>query len=239
MEAIATLEKLRMAPAPVVVRAFEPRDAPAWDDFVARCPDATFFHRIGWRSIIEDIFRHRCHYLIAERGGNCSGVLPLAETRSRLFGHALTSLPFAVYGGPAADDLESQRALIDAAVDLAQSLGVEHLELRNAESKCPGWPRQDLYVTFRKTMLADAEANMLAIPAQAAGDGAQGHQAPAAQRDRRRCRAILPAVRGQHASPWNPAVLARLLRAPARGLRRRLRGDDGRRRGWRAGERGA
>jgi hypothetical protein len=46
---------------PVVVHPFDPADARRWDDFVARCPEATFFHRIGWRAIIEDIFRHRCH----------------------------------------------------------------------------------------------------------------------------------------------------------------------------------
>jgi len=44
----------------------------------------------------------RTHYLVAERGSEIVGVLPLAEVKSRLFGHALTSLPFCVYGGPAA-----------------------------------------------------------------------------------------------------------------------------------------
>ena len=39
------------------------------------------------------------HYLLAERGGAIVGVLPLAEVKSRLFGHALVSLPFGVYGG--------------------------------------------------------------------------------------------------------------------------------------------
>ena len=54
-------------PTDVGVRRFVAADAPAWDAFVQRCPDATFFHRIGWRDIIEDVFRHRTHYLIAER----------------------------------------------------------------------------------------------------------------------------------------------------------------------------
>jgi FemAB-related protein (PEP-CTERM system-associated) len=149
---------------PVVVRPFEPGDAGRWDDFVARCPEATFFHRIGWRAIIEDIFRHRCHYLAAERGGVVSGVLPLCEIRSRIFGHALVSLPFAVYGGPAANDAESRRALIHAAEKLAQDLGVSHLELRNRVPHCPDWPRQDLYVTFRRPIDRDADVNMQAIP---------------------------------------------------------------------------
>ena len=146
------------------VRPFKDGDATRWDAFVERCADATFFHRIGWREILSGVFRHRPHYLVAERGGDIVGVLPLAEVKSRLFGHALSSLPFCVYGGPAASDAEAERALIAAAVDLARSLGVEHLELRNRTARCPDWPRQDLYVTFRKEMLSDVDANLLAIP---------------------------------------------------------------------------
>jgi FemAB-related protein (PEP-CTERM system-associated) len=148
----------------VSVRPFSEGDAARWESFVAHCPNATFFHRVGWRTIIEEHFRHRCHYLIAERDGALTGVLPLAEVKSRMFGHALVSLPFAVYGGPAANDGESEQALIDAAVATAEKQRVEHLELRNREPRCPGWPRQDIYVTFRKEILPDVEANMLAIP---------------------------------------------------------------------------
>jgi FemAB-related protein (PEP-CTERM system-associated) len=147
-----------------VVRGLATGDADRWEAFVQRCPGATFFHRIGWREIIEDVFRHRTHYLIAERRGEVVGVLPLAEVKSLLFGHALVSLPFCVYGGPAANDPDADRVLIDAAVTLARSLRVEHLELRHRSSKCVGWPRQDLYVTFRKELLPDVEANLAAIP---------------------------------------------------------------------------
>lgn len=92
------------------------------------------------------------------------GVLPLAEVKSRLFGHALVSLPFCVDAGPLAADTAAEAALIDAAVDLARSLRVDYLELRNRGAKRPDWPRQDLYVNFRKTLAPDPEANLLAIP---------------------------------------------------------------------------
>ena len=147
-----------------VVRAFTPSDAQAWEAYVETCAEASFFHRIGWREIIEDVFRHRTHYRVAERRGQIVGILPLAEVRSRIFGHALVSLPFCVYGGPAADDADAARVLVDAAGDLARSLDVEHLELRNRIPRCPDWPRQDLYVTFRRTIVPDGEANLLAIP---------------------------------------------------------------------------
>jgi FemAB-related protein (PEP-CTERM system-associated) len=146
------------------VRAFRESDRDAWSAFVADCPEATFFHRIEWRELIEQVFRHRTHYLIAERGGAVAGVLPLARVRSWLFGDALVSLPFAVYGGAAASDEAARGALHGAAVELARTLGVQHLELRNRQVSEPTWPRQDLYVTFRKVLQPEAEANLLAIP---------------------------------------------------------------------------
>ena len=148
----------------LTIRRFEAGDAARWERYVECAPEATFFHRIGWRGIIEDIFRHRTHYLFAERNGAVVGVLPLAEVKSRLFGHSLVSLPFCVYGGPAADDTEARGALVDEAERLARTLAVEHLELRDRFAVRPDWPRQDLYVTFRKTLAADADANLLAIP---------------------------------------------------------------------------
>ncbi len=161
---IATVERPERATPAVGVRPAMNSDAAAWDAFVQQSPEATFFHRFGWREIIESVFRHRSHYLVAERDGAMTGILPLAEVRSRMFGHSLVSLPFCVYGGPAASDAESERALIDEATRLARSLDVEHLELRNRTPKCPSWARQDIYVTFRRDLLPETDANLLAVP---------------------------------------------------------------------------
>jgi FemAB-related protein (PEP-CTERM system-associated) len=140
------------------------RDAASWDAFVMACPRATFFHRAGWQRILREVFRHETHYLFAHHDGRITGVLPLAHVKSLLFGNALTSLPFAVYGGVAAEDEASASALEHEAEALAQRLGVQHLELRQLERRHEGWPKQELYVTFRKPILPDEEANMLAIP---------------------------------------------------------------------------
>ena len=89
---LALLESVHDAVGAVQVRPFEAGDDARWDSFVAHCLEATFFHRSEWRGILEREFRHRCHYLIAERDGHVTGVLPLCEAKSRLFGHALVSL---------------------------------------------------------------------------------------------------------------------------------------------------
>jgi FemAB-related protein (PEP-CTERM system-associated) len=140
------------------------RGAALWDAFVMACPQATFFHRSAWQQVMREVFRHDTHYLFAHEGGRVTGVLPLAHMESMLFGNALTSLPFAVYGGVAADDEATAAALEAEAQRLAQQLGVDHLELRQLQRQHEGWPRQELYVTFRKEILAEEEANMLAIP---------------------------------------------------------------------------
>ena len=151
----------------VQVNRLELGDAAAasrWDAFVRTCPEATFCHLSGWGRALEGVFGHETHFLQATQAGRVTGVLPLAFVKSRLFGNSLTSLPFCVYGGVAADDAASAQALEDAAEALARRLDVPHLELRHTTRRHPDWPEQDLYVTFRKAITADDEANMNAIP---------------------------------------------------------------------------
>lgn len=137
-----------------------------WDAFVEAAPQATFFHRAGWKTVIEDSFGHRCHYLYAERDGVISGILPLAEIRSWLFGHALISTPFCVYGGVVASDAASEARLTQAAASLAEDRRVDYLELRNLELSDQGWPTKDLYVTFSKPLYPDDDSNFKALRAK-------------------------------------------------------------------------
>jgi len=135
-----------------------------WDAFVDSCPNATFFHLAGWKQVIEQAFGHHTHYLFAESDGEIRGVLPLVHINSRLFGNALISTPFCVYGGVASADAAVCERLEAAACKLAEDLRVDYLELRNREAHHPDWPTKHLYVAFRKTIKPDQEANMLAIP---------------------------------------------------------------------------
>jgi FemAB-related protein (PEP-CTERM system-associated) len=151
----------------LIVKRLLPGDAGAcarWDEFVTGCTAATFFHRAGWQRVLREAFRHETYFLYGECDGRIAGVLPLAHVRSLLFGQSLVGLPFAVYGGVAADDEHAAEALEHAAQELARKLGVAHLEFRNVTRRHADWPTQDLYATFRKEILPDEEANLLAIP---------------------------------------------------------------------------
>ncbi len=135
-----------------------------WDEYVKKSPAATFFHQSGWKKVIETAFGHQSYFLYEEKQGEISGILPLVHINSLLFGNALTSNAFCVYGGIVADDEDSYQALDNKACDLAKELGVDHLEMRNTTQKTPERPFKELYVTFRKELLEDEEKNMLAIP---------------------------------------------------------------------------
>ena len=146
------------------VKLLQDSDRPRWDAFVRSCPPATFFHLSAWQALISEVWRHKCFFLFAERAGEIVGVLPLVQIKSRLFGHSLSSMPFAVYGGVATIDDEARAALEKRADEIARELGVTHLEYRNVTPVHADWPHQDLYVTFRKELAADDETNMNAIP---------------------------------------------------------------------------
>ena len=149
----------------VSLRTLDPSSAPAWDAFVLAHPHGTFFHKAAWASIIKDAFGHDVHYLFVERDGAITGVLPLARVKTLLFGDTLISVPFCVYGGPLAADVESAEALSRHAEKLLDQTGASAVEFRHREDIGGDWhERPGLYVTFRKPIEADNDKNMKAIP---------------------------------------------------------------------------
>ncbi len=136
-----------------------------WDKYIDNTPAATFFHQSGWKQVIERAFGHKTYYLYAENQGKIIGVLPLVHIKSLLFGNALVSNAFCVYGGIIADNDETRQALDQEACTLAEQLGVDHLEFRNKQHTTPERPyKKGLYVTFRKNLDPDVEKNLMAIP---------------------------------------------------------------------------
>lgn len=154
--------------ATVAVRPVDLADAAdrdRHDAFVRERPEGTAFHLSAWGRAIAKGTGQRPHFLVAERAGAVVGVLPLVHVRSPIFGQALISNGFAVYGGPLAEGEAVHAALDDAAWRLAERLGLRALEYRNQQRLRPDWPaKTDSYVTFRRPLAADGEANLKAIP---------------------------------------------------------------------------
>ncbi len=150
--------------ARIQVKALTEEAFACWDEFVLGCEEASFFHRSGWKTVIEKAFGHKTHFLFAELQGRILGVLPLVHARSLLFGNTLSSTPFCVYGGIAATHEHARMQLEHAACELAQQLRVDALEMRNVRPRRTDWASKDLYVTFKKEIDPDPEVNLKAIP---------------------------------------------------------------------------
>jgi hypothetical protein len=146
-----------------IVQILTSEQATEWDAFVRHTEGGTFFHLAGWRKIFETIFGFKTHFLVAQKGKEITGVLPLVHQRSLLFGNALIAAPFCVEGGPLASDSESREALDGAAISLMKECGASYIEFRSREARHPGWvAKKDLYATFSRALTSKDEENLLA-----------------------------------------------------------------------------
>ena len=136
------------------------------DAWVRDQPQATPFHLPGWSIAVARACGHASHTLVAERAdGSIAGLLPLTEIASALFGRALVSNGFAVGGGILSSEPAAVRQLGEAAWALAQELRCPTLELRGGPAEGPEWHREHAtYLGFVRTLAADDDAELLAIP---------------------------------------------------------------------------
>jgi len=134
------------------------------DAFVREHPESTPFHRPAWSRAVAAGTGNHPHYLICEQGGTLTGILPLTEIRSALFGRSLVSAGFAVDGGILAHGAESVAALTDAAVMLAEKLACPTIELRGGPLP-PFWRASEgTYEGFVRDLPSGEEAILKSIP---------------------------------------------------------------------------
>ena len=134
-----------------------------WDRYVSAHPAATVYHIAAWPRLLARVFRRDLHMLAAVSEGRVIGVLPILGFRSRVFGTFAVSLPFVNYGGVLADDVASERALLDAAIAVARSWGAAHLELRHTDQKFAGLRAKRHKVAMTMPLQANGEAQWQAL----------------------------------------------------------------------------
>lgn len=94
-------------------------------------------HNPAWLDVLRAGLGQQTSALLARRGRDVVGYLPLALTRSPLFGRHLVSLPYVNRAGVLAEDDAIAAALIDAAVRHADDRAVRYLELRHHGRSIP------------------------------------------------------------------------------------------------------
>jgi FemAB-related protein (PEP-CTERM system-associated) len=87
---------------------------------------------LRWLTVFQSTFGHRPYLLeVRDNATNSLGHLPLCLIESRLFGRFLVSLPYLNTAGVCTPLPVVAAQLIDRAVELANDLNVQHLELRH------------------------------------------------------------------------------------------------------------
>lgn len=145
----------------------DPDERSAIERFVAAHPQGTPFHRPAWLSAVEQGTGNRALVLVAERLGEITGVLPLNEIHSPIFGRLLASTGFAVDGGLLVEDDATGDALLALAERLAVSHSCPTIELRGGpvDDRRSGWTlRTQSHCGFVAPLAADDEAQLTAIP---------------------------------------------------------------------------
>lgn len=139
----------------------------AWDSYVLSSPSSAGYHQSGWRRVIEEAFGHRTYYLaVQEQDGAVQGLVPLVLLASRGFGRFLVSLPFVNYGGLIANSREARRLLEAYAIEQAQELKAEHIELRHQESVDTLWVSTERKVSMRLPLPSSYEQLIKGFPSK-------------------------------------------------------------------------
>lgn len=156
-----------------IVKIISENQLEDWDKYIFAHPEATFCHRAGWYRVIKKAFGHQPFYLAAfDKKGQVTGVMPLFENKSLLFGHALISQPFCVYGGILSDSAEIREKLESSAVSLARQLNVDYLELRTilnrenadrVESVSHNWRIKSIHSTFIRELASNEKDNLALV----------------------------------------------------------------------------
>lgn len=160
---------MQLLTRPLAIRAADlgdARDRARIGDFVRAHPDATPFHLPEWITAVARGCGQRARCIVAEQAsGAISGILPLVEIGSPLFGRALVSSGFGVGGGILADSDRAVPVLAGAGWALAERLRCPTMELRGGPAPGPEWHIDDTtYLGFVRDLAADDDAEMLAIP---------------------------------------------------------------------------
>jgi len=149
-----------------------------WDDYVRDHPNGSPFHLTAWRQAVTSALDYDAPYLMARRGQQVVGVLPLVHAKTRLFGNNMISTGFSVGGGLLVDDDAVAEVLSREAISLAGERKVESLELRSEKARFEGWPtKAETYASYVAPLSADADERLKAIPRKKRADVRKGIKA--------------------------------------------------------------
>jgi serine/alanine adding enzyme len=131
-----------------------------------------------WLTILQVSMKHRPRPLSAWRDGQLVGWLPMVETRSRLFGRHLVSLPYVNAAGVVAEDDQAACALVERAMEMGKTCGADDFELRlnRPQPILPLQPTRTNKVAMTLGLESTADAQWDALASKVRSQIRKGHK---------------------------------------------------------------
>lgn len=114
----------------IQVRTAEDRDEERWDKFILSHRQSSPYHLFAWKKAIEEVYRHQCLYLYAEKNGEIVGVLPVVHLHFPRVVSEMVSLPFCDVGSCIADSNDAQDLLCNEAIHFKEKCKVKRSQIR-------------------------------------------------------------------------------------------------------------
>lgn len=151
----------------MTIRLYTEADRSRWNAYVMNSEEASCYHLIQWKDVIEKTFGHKTYYLLSEdHEGTINGILPIVNLKSLLFGNYGVSLPFFNYGGLCADNVTISKELLQEAINVAKARNMKHLELRHVQNAENGLPVKTSKVSMRLALPDNPEILWKSFPSK-------------------------------------------------------------------------
>jgi len=124
-----------------------------WDQYVFNSVGSSYVHHSAWRETIENVYGHKSYYIMAFCKNKVVGVLPLFLISIPLMGKLLASGLYSSYGGICADNVDVAGSLMNEAENLANSLDVKYLEVKNYDNYNLMRNKGDKYLNYYTMVL--------------------------------------------------------------------------------------
>lgn len=95
--------------------------ADKWEKFIDSNPKAIAWQSFKWFDVLKNHYNIKFYPLVAYNGSELAGILPLYYLKIPFVQPMLSSVPFAVAGGIVSNDPESEKALLDKAIEISKS----------------------------------------------------------------------------------------------------------------------
>lgn len=137
----------------MLIKHLSRSDYHLWEYYVEASPNATFYHRVEWKEVIEKSFGHKTYYLMAIDEDVVVGILPMVHMKSLLFGSIFCSMPFLNFGGICADNENAEKALFKEARSILHKMKGDYLEMRHLKKSSLDIP----YTTHKVSMTLELD----------------------------------------------------------------------------------